>query len=34
MRERCHLDDLSIDGNLVLKLIIEEWVGRVWMGLM
>jgi len=29
MKERSHLDDLSIDRNLVLKLILEEWVGRV-----
>jgi len=33
MKERSHLDDLSIDGNLVLKLTLEEWVGKVWTGL-
>jgi hypothetical protein len=33
MKERSHLGDLSIDGKMILKLILEEWVGRVWIGL-
>jgi hypothetical protein len=30
---RRHLNGLGVDGKLVLKLILGEWVGRVWTGL-
>jgi len=25
-----HLEDLSIDGKIILKLIFQEWHGDVW----
>jgi hypothetical protein len=33
MKERSHVDDLSIYGKIILKLILEEMVGRAWTGL-
>jgi len=32
LRERDHLEDLLIDGRIILKLILK-WDGRSWTGL-
>jgi hypothetical protein len=29
---RNHLEDLDIDGKLLLELILEKWDGKVWTG--
>ena len=29
-----HLEDLSVDGRVILKLIFQEWDGDVWTGLL
>ena len=31
---RDHLEDLSIDGRIILKLIFNKWVGAAWNGLL
>ena len=33
LRERSHLDDLSIDWNIILKLIFKKWDREIWTGL-
>jgi len=30
LRERNHLEDPSVDGNIILKLIFKEWDGEAW----
>ena len=30
LRERDHLEDLSVDGRLILKLFIGKWDGEEW----
>jgi len=29
-----HLEDLSVDGRVILKFIFQEWHGDVWTGLL
>ena len=33
VRERHHLDDLGVDGRLILKFILKKWDGKAWTGL-
>ena len=33
LKERCHVDDLGVDGSVVLKGILKKSVGRAWTGL-
>jgi hypothetical protein len=33
LREREHLEDLSVDGRRRLKLMFEKWDGEAWSGL-
>jgi hypothetical protein len=33
LRERCHLEDLDIDGMIILKWIFKTWYGEAWTGL-
>jgi hypothetical protein len=28
LRERDHLEDIRVDGRIILKLIFRKWVGR------
>ena len=30
--ERDHLEDLSTDGRIILKLIFKKWNGKAWTG--
>jgi len=32
-REREHLQDLGVDGRIILKLIYKKWDGEAWTGL-
>jgi len=32
VRERDHLEDLIVDGRIILKSIFKKWVGRAWIG--
>jgi hypothetical protein len=29
LRERNHMDDLDVDGRIILKLILKKWHGKV-----
>jgi len=33
LRERGHLEDLGIDGMIILKLVFKTWYGEAWTGL-
>jgi hypothetical protein len=34
LMERDHLEDLGVDGRIVLKFIFKKWVGEAWNGLL
>jgi len=34
LREIDHLEDLSVDGRIILKLISKKWHGEAWIGFM
>jgi hypothetical protein len=33
VRERDNLEDLDVDGSIILKLILKKWDGEPWSGL-
>ena len=33
MRDIFHLDDLGVDGKMILNLIFKKWAGGTWTGL-
>jgi hypothetical protein len=34
LRERDPLEDIGIDGRIILKCILEKWDGEAWIGLL
>ena len=34
LREGDHLEDLDVDGGIILKWFFKKWVGEAWTGLM
>ena len=33
MKERDHLEDLGLEGRIILKRIFKKWGGEAWIGL-
>ena len=33
LKERCHLEDLGVDGRILLKFIFKMWDVKTWIGL-
>jgi len=34
LRKRDHLEDIGVDGRIILKFILKTWDGEEWTGLM
>jgi hypothetical protein len=32
LRERGHLEDIGVDGRIILKWIFKKWCGEAWTG--